>query len=1166
MRRTLLPYIMAIAASATCGWCFEVDNSPQPAAHPPQEPTDGAVASTNPPSMIWRLDDRAATYTLELCQRDAFDRDVIRVEGVDMPLYNHSAVLARGRWYWRWLVVTAKGEVSEPSPVRSFIITPQAPKMPVPPTDEILRTIPDHPRVFVTPETLGEFRARRDTVAKQAWEDIKHTADAALKIKPRALSLQPMPEKPSNRRKQVFYLRDGQPMVARGYTSSQLNSDASRANALSLAYLISGDERYAKAAREWLLLAAPFRMDYHLKDRGQHDTVVYNYEYGLKGVALAYDRLYDLLTEQERGQVVDHIVYHCANAYKWVHDRLKLHLNYQNSHGQQCMHALLTTVLAVADETEQTKQWADWLIRQYANRMAWGAEDGGYTEGQTYSHKFQFILEALAAMRTATGIDVFCKPRLRNAGDFWLYCMSLNYWWNHWGDVYSLLIPVPGASADTYIAGFLASMSGSPYVTWWSDTVLGNPRHVPLWYLSSTGVAPKPPVDIAQARVFPDVGQLAAYDRFYDHRSPRIFFRSSPWGSASHAHADQNGFVLHAGGEILACDSGYYTYYGDSYHKQFSVTTAAHNSILVNGKGQPKSVTSRGRVSAFLSSADYCLFIGDATEAYPGLLDRFDRVVVMLRPGVFIVYDELQANAPSEFTWVLNTFEAAQIDEDARTMVVRQGEQRLRVQHLAPADLSYIQSNERPFPMLTKSFCRYTEAFPQPYNIRVTTDGKQAGERILTLMDTYNSAGGPQVEGVRRIDTQAGVAMCYDRDGITETMLFRRREDEGTPASVDGIHTDARVVSVGRDTNGTVVRWLMHHGTKLVVDGRDVFAADGLCDAAGQMRSPSCMALIQIKHEAAVAIEVALPDEPRTVLGAPPNMPAQARELSSTWRDGRIVVSLPEAGESVLWVDPAMDITRPPEPLPLIVTDGSGEYQIELETAIADNGEVVAFGRVAPREPGLYTFEAGGQDAEILVQDRWDTTLSAGARGTITAPWREEAEVFVRFGQGEPPTLRASLAESYRGKLVNLLRNGSFEEGSPGYPPRTWTISHPRKMGFTWPYWSQEDAVEGRSCLKFVRPSISMTLTSQPMRLLTSGPYVLQFSARGTATHAEVAVSGRHGSGTKVAIEPGEDWREYRVETPLEPGYTTVQVSFRQGGDPDQVLWLDDVQFGYVPQ
>ncbi len=89
---------------------FSVDTSNQPAGHPPLSPADGAVAVQNPPSMIWRVDERAVTYSLEMCQNPAFDREVVRIEGIDMPFYNHSETLTEGVWYWRYTVVTPQSE------------------------------------------------------------------------------------------------------------------------------------------------------------------------------------------------------------------------------------------------------------------------------------------------------------------------------------------------------------------------------------------------------------------------------------------------------------------------------------------------------------------------------------------------------------------------------------------------------------------------------------------------------------------------------------------------------------------------------------------------------------------------------------------------------------------------------------------------------------------------------------------------------------------------------------------------------------------------------------------------------------------------------------------------------------------------------------------------
>jgi hypothetical protein len=375
------------------------------------------------------------------------------------------------------------------------------------------------------------------------------------------------------------------------------------------------------------------------------------------------------------------------------------------------MHALLTTVLAVANDSPVADKWVSYIVPQYVNRIAWTSDDGGYFEGQTYGHKFAMILEGLAALRTACGIDLFKQPALRNAGPYWLYAMNLNYWFNHWGDNYSLIWPWANPR-DAYISGFLAAMTRDPYVKWYSDSVLTDPENIPFYYLSGQAPTARPPIDIAQARVFPETGTVTAYDRFYDHQGARVFFRSSPWGAHSHSHADQNAFVIHDGGEILAPDTGYYTYAGDTYHMQWSKSTFAHNSMLVNGKGQPTNIGSKGRVTEFFHGGKHTFFVGDASLAYEPPLTDFRRAVVFIRPGIWVVYDELKASKPASYSWLLNTFEKPDISPDARRMTARQQAMRLGVEHLLPERVSYQTDNRRPHPVKTpgRMWSRVTEA------------------------------------------------------------------------------------------------------------------------------------------------------------------------------------------------------------------------------------------------------------------------------------------------------------------------------------------------------------------------------------------------------------------------------------------------------------------------
>lgn len=65
------------------------------------------------------------------------------------------------------------------------------------------------------------------------------------------------------------------------------------------------------------------------------------------------------------------------------------------------------------------------------------------------------------------------------------------------------------------------------------------------------------PREIEEVKWFQDVGWVAMHHRMDDPEEHIMFLtKSSPYGSISHSHGDQNCFVLHAFGEPLAIHSG----------------------------------------------------------------------------------------------------------------------------------------------------------------------------------------------------------------------------------------------------------------------------------------------------------------------------------------------------------------------------------------------------------------------------------------------------------------------------------------------------------------------------------------------------------------------------------------------------------------------------------
>lgn len=1178
-------------AGASAAFAFNVDTSPIPSTHHSAAPEEGLPVTINPPSMVWREDKTADSYIIEFSQDKNFPKgeSLIRVQGITLPFYNHNAPLEQGTWFWRYFVVRKDGSVSSPAPVKSFVVTEQAEVFPIPSMKEIYAIMPEHPRIFVTPKTLAQFQQKRQGEGKEAWETLQLKADQALrgttqitgeriplakaKIEHSTDSLSHSWKKGDPIRRQVFLLDENEALFwLPQNTIRLLGSAASRLDTLSLAWQISGDERYLDGARKLIALVAPLRLDAHLSDneRSEHDTVVYAYEQGLKAVALAYDRLYHELNEQERAAMLAHIEFHADAAGNWL-KKVDLHNRYQQSHPQQCMHALLVTVLAAAKDSPQIDKWVEYIVPQYMNRIAWTSEDGGYFEGQTYGHKFAWILEGLAAIRSATGVDLFKKPEIRNSGEYWLYAMNMNYWFHHWGDVYSLIWPHANGR-DAFITAFLAAMNNDPYVKWYSQSVLTNPEVSPFDYLSAGPLKARPPVDIPQARLFPLTGVVTAYNGLYDHSSERIFFRSSRWGSHSHSHADQNAFVIHSGGEILAPDTGYYTYSGDIYHQQWSKTTFAHNSMLVNGQPQPLGIASKGEIDSFFQGSRLTYFVGDASEAYAKPLKDFRRAILYVRPATYIVYDELAAAEASTYSWLLNVFQKPQIDEKQNRILVEQQHMRMQVDTLLPKRVKYSANNDRLYPIKEKRrmWSRFTEAFPQPWHIRVENATRTKDESFLTLMQTWDVADGSREQAGTTIDTSSTVGLSYSSKDESAVVLFRRKLNGSEAISGESLHAKAQAAALFRSTKGEPTNWLVAAGTELEWNRTPLFRSEVVVSASARFDTPAAAALLNVEG-GSPSVALWLAAEPKALFIAPASKPQEARPLAFSWDAARsaVVFAVEEGNPVAVWVDPVVDLTAPLKKGELEVTDSEGSYKVALEPAWTEGGEVMYFAEISPREIGSYALAAQGQgsdSASLLIQDRWDPySLSSRGKGSVNGEIRNGSWLYLSTTPGSSGHFSAKLTERIgKGVIDNVLFNGDFEFGIPNYPPRGWTMSFRRSESMTWSHWTQEDAKSGKSSMRHVRYGSDYELVSRPMRLLEGGEYHLRFYARGDIGNARLVVRGARSTGATVAIKPSGEWRLYEASFTLAPGYTTVAI-VTPDGKKEQELWVDGIELGQIP-
>jgi hypothetical protein len=189
--------------------------------------------------------------------------------------------------------------------------------------------------------------------------------------------------------------------------------------------------------------------------------------------------------------------------------------------------------------------------------------------------------------------------------------------------------------------------------------------------------------DLPMGHVFPQSG-LASFSTNLDdtRKSAMLSFRSSPYGSTSHAIANQNAFNTFWNGQSLFYSSGHHTSFTDIHGVYCHRATRAHNTILVNGMGQRIGTEGYGWIPRYYVSDNISYVAGDASNAYGKVISPlwllrgeqsnlefspengwddtglkiFRRHIVTLgKSGYSFIYDELEAEEPVTWSYLLHT-------------------------------------------------------------------------------------------------------------------------------------------------------------------------------------------------------------------------------------------------------------------------------------------------------------------------------------------------------------------------------------------------------------------------------------------------------------------------------------------------------------------------------
>jgi len=615
-----------------------------PATREVASPAGGFSVSVNPPPLLWPIQSgRDVCYAVRLSQDEEFPPDAtISAKALPWAMFNAHAKLATGSWYWQYGTIRRGEGKPKWSPAFTFRVENSARLFVTPPAEDIIAACPKaHPRILANASKLGELRERM-----KGTDELTRILKAADRYVGRALPNE-SDAKPSEEGRNSYETKNFAKWASKGFAAKTLGP----IRELTRAYLLTGNERYGREAVKRGLFVASLDPD------GATARRVSDFADGscMEAMALVYDTCYELLTEQERSAMRASMQ---ARAGRFF-DRCMNDLESRVFSAHIWQHILMQgtdVAIALLGEVPEAETWLSYVYELWIARVPLlGGDDGGWANGTNYfGTNFHTLLEMPSMFGRLANVDFFAHPWYRNAPYFQIYCWPPGSASDGFGDGGERGSP-PSTSRGTFV-GKLGEKFHDPHALWYATQVLGR-QYASTSASTASLPEPKSPADLPQARAFRDIGVVSMHaDLANSTGDLMIGFRSSPYGSYNHMHSDQNSLNINFGGKRLFANSGYYIAYGDDHFKGWYTHTRGHNSVLIDNRGQVRGPQGYGWIARFLHGRQISYCLGDASAAYGDAgLTRFRRHLVLLRPSIIVIYDELKADHAADWSWLLHS-------------------------------------------------------------------------------------------------------------------------------------------------------------------------------------------------------------------------------------------------------------------------------------------------------------------------------------------------------------------------------------------------------------------------------------------------------------------------------------------------------------------------------
>lgn len=725
-------------------------------------PDKAEVVRFTSPSLQWPSK-KFQKFDVRVSQDSLFRASLVQIKEIPFSMINIHQSLTAGEWYWQYRI-----SGKEWSDFASFTVNDSSVDFAPVGIETLIKSIPKtHPRVMFEKEDWSALQTKtksykeRSNIVQRAnniiGERIPSERDATIQFKGRD-------ENERDKIKKIFSKEVGYEFGKSLHTLTQ-------------AYALTKEKKYFDTALLWMREATSWDPDGLTRINDFGDSYI------MESLALAVDVFWEELDPTDRKAILEQVAARANGFYdKWTN-----YLENRNSSmhvWQHILHRMFLTSLVTIDEIPEAEKWLTYSYELWlAQHPKMAEEDGAWFNGTGYMRmNVMTLLDIPMKLGAYTGQNFFKAPWYGNFIKWLFYayppgatsdgfCNDGKKW------------PMPnleyGAFADAY-----ARITGDPIALQYSKAVFSklDALEAPLidldytggpiekavlsddqdyaWFRLSEGYdLPLPSVDenvkLSEGAFFPDVGVAYFNSNRKDlENNLRVSIKSSPMGPLAHTHAEHNTFNIAYKGKRLFYNSGYRPWMGAPHTQAWYKHTQGHNGILVDQYGQPYDSGAYGFLPRFIEGNQLIYAVGDASHAYqahelspkarkdntPNDMEvkHFRRHYLLLKPNIVVVYDEMEAHKPVDWSWLIHNYHGLKINDVDQTVETTYKDRGGKVSLFSSTPLDREVTDQ--FSVAPKNFLRKKDAYgnlltyDNHWHFKATTQKKQEKMRFLAII------------------------------------------------------------------------------------------------------------------------------------------------------------------------------------------------------------------------------------------------------------------------------------------------------------------------------------------------------------------------------------------------------------------------------------------------